>query len=55
MQGFLNATDNELLQHSRETAETIYHPFATARIGVSLPFSPFLLTLSTSRSANESC
>ncbi|GAA5853201.1 hypothetical protein JCM9279_006259 [Rhodotorula babjevae] len=33
MQGFLDATDDELLQHSRETAETIYHPFATARIG----------------------
>ncbi|GAA5909610.1 hypothetical protein JCM8208_007199 [Rhodotorula glutinis] len=33
IQAFLDATDEQLLQHSRETAETIYHPFSTARIG----------------------
>ncbi|TNY19012.1 GMC oxidoreductase [Rhodotorula diobovata] len=33
MEGFLAATDTELLQHARDTAETIYHPFCSARIG----------------------
>ncbi|BGP43955.1 hypothetical protein JCM10449v2_008012 [Rhodotorula kratochvilovae] len=31
--GFLAASDAELLQHARDTAETIYHPMGTAAIG----------------------
>ncbi|GEM11781.1 choline dehydrogenase [Rhodotorula toruloides] len=30
---FANATDEQLLEHARETAETIYHPIGSCKIG----------------------
>lgn len=32
---FANATDEQLLEHARETAETIYHPMGSCKIGAS--------------------
>lgn len=50
MEGFLAATDTELLQHARDTAETIYHPFCSARIGAaSLLASPLCFGVRSDR------